>query len=256
MEMPPAKARRQDWNLVNTLSSESTINLLTKEKVIEEQNIKTITVLGRPSDKNKWNEKSRQNNGPKFSFGPSKKNWILHICKEIDILYEQEADDVIINDDYNNVKGPEMRPVTATIIKVKEEDDTSSASSYDVFQNLIIKKTTYEYGYGGSSSLFKKKGGYGYELDFGNGGLGMSSLMKRKKNLEFGIGAGAEAGAGSGSLSGNNFISQTKIITTGKSQQNYMGSSNGGNFMYRGTAGDGDEGWIRACGGRQRDSAD
>jgi hypothetical protein len=26
--------------------------------------------------------------------------------------------------------------------------------------------------------------------------------------------------------------------------------------MYRGTAGDGDEGWIRACGGRQRDSAD
>ena len=240
MEMPPAKARRQDWNLVNTLSSESTINLLTKEKVIEEQNIKTITVLGRPSDKNKWNEKSRQNNGPKFSFGPSKKNWILHICKEIDILYEQEADDVIINDDYNNVKGPEMRPVTATIIKVKEEDDTSSASSYDVFQNLIIKKTTYEYGYGGSSSLFKKKGGYGYELDFGNGGLGMSSLMKRKKNLEFGIGAGAEAGAGSGSLSGNNFISQTKIITTGKSQQNYMGSSNGGNFMYRGTAGDGD----------------
>ena len=238
MEMPPSKPRRQDWNLVNTLSSESKINLLTKEKVIKEQNIKTITVLGRPSDKNKWNEKSRQNKGPKVSFGPSKKKWALHICKENDILYEQEADDVIINDDYNNVKGPEMRPVTATIIKVKEEDDTSSASSYDVFQNIIIKKTNYEYGYGGSSSLFKKKGGYGYELDFGNGGLGMSSLMKRKKNFEFGIGVGA--GAGSGSLSGNNFISQTKIITTGNSQQNYMGSSNGGNFMYRGIGGDRD----------------
>ena len=37
-------------------------------------------------------------------------------------------DDVIINDDYNNIKGPEIRPNTATIIKVNEKDETSSVS--------------------------------------------------------------------------------------------------------------------------------
>ena len=69
----------------------------------------------------------------------------MKICKEIDILYEQEVDDVIINDDYNNVKGPEMRPITATIIKVKEESETSSVASYDVFQNLVNRRSNFEY---------------------------------------------------------------------------------------------------------------
>ena len=56
------------------------------------------------------------------------------------MLFEQKADDVIINDDYNNVKGPEMRPIHATIIKINEEE-TSSVTSYDVFQNVIFKNT-------------------------------------------------------------------------------------------------------------------
>ena len=73
----------------------------------------------------------RQQKGLKLVYGPTKK-WDIKICKEIDLFFEQEADEVIINDDYNNVKGPEMRPVTATIIKVKDEDDISKSD--------IIKK--------------------------------------------------------------------------------------------------------------------
>jgi len=105
-----------------------------------------IVNKGRRTDttkKNKWDNKIRKQKGIKLGF-PSTKKWYLKICKENDILYEQEADDVIINDDYNNVKGPEMRPITATIIKVNEEEETSSVSSYDVFENLIIKKANYE----------------------------------------------------------------------------------------------------------------
>ena len=145
MEVPAARRRTQDWNLVNNLSSESTVNILTKEKLYLEQKMMPITVLGEPNaNKNKWNDKIRKQKGFKLGF-PSTKKWTLNICKEIDIDYEQEADDVIINDDYNNVKGPEMRPITATIIKVNEEDDTSSVSSYDVFQNFISKKIEYDY---------------------------------------------------------------------------------------------------------------
>ena len=50
MAMKAEKARPKDWNLVNDLSSESTINILTKEKVITEENIKSITVLGKASN--------------------------------------------------------------------------------------------------------------------------------------------------------------------------------------------------------------
>ena len=143
--MPAAKKIRQDWNLINNLSSESTVNILTKEKKLLPERAETITSIGEGGINNKWNDKIRRQKGFKQSFYPTKKSFILKICKEIDILYEQEADDVIINDDYNNVKGPEMRPITATIIKVKEESETSSVASYDVFQNLVNRRSNFEY---------------------------------------------------------------------------------------------------------------
>jgi hypothetical protein len=81
-----------------------------------------------------------------------------------------------------------MRPVTATIIKVKEEEDTSSVSSYDVFQNVIVKRTGYEFGLGGSAL---KKGGLGsygaYQLGLGSGGIGGIGLLKDRKDFEFGM---------------------------------------------------------------------
>ena len=187
MLMPASRKKRQDWNVVNNYSTQSTINILTKEKKLCEQKTKTITVIGVSSNKNKWNETIRKQKGVKLGFGPTKK-WDLKVNKEIDLEYEQESDDVIINDDYNNVKGPEMRPVTATIIKVKEEEDTSSVSSYDVFQNVIIKRTGYEFGLGGSALKKGGLGGYGaYQLGLGSGGIGGIGLLKDRKDFEFGM---------------------------------------------------------------------
>ncbi len=181
LEMPATTKRRQNWNLVNNLSSESTVNILTNEKKLSEQKIRPLTVLGDTTKKNKWDNKIRKQKGIKLGF-PSTKKWYLKICKENDILYEQEADDVIINDDYNNVKGPEMRPITATIIKVNEEEETSSVSSYDVFENLIIKKANYEFDYGSKASLLKSKNGIPYTFSNGSLGPGLGGPKKLENN--------------------------------------------------------------------------
>ena len=146
IDYPASRPRRPNWNLVNNTSLETSINLLSKQNDYVKQNVIPFTVLAENTEKNKWNEKIRKQKGIKLGFGAYKKKWDLEICKEIDIIYEQESDDdVIINDDYNNIQGPLMRPITATIIKINDEDDTSSMSSYDVFQKLIIKTTNYEF---------------------------------------------------------------------------------------------------------------
>jgi hypothetical protein len=124
MEMIP---ERKDWNKVNGVSSESKVNLLPKEIV-----------------KKNWNEQLNQQIGEKLDFTPKTKKWTLSICKEIDIIYKQESEEVLVNDDYNNVKELGMRPITATIFKIMEEDDTSSVASFDVFQNIIFNKKIYE----------------------------------------------------------------------------------------------------------------
>ena len=53
MEMAPARKRRANWNLVNTSSLETSVNYLTKEKILEEQNVNPLTIIEEGKDKNK-----------------------------------------------------------------------------------------------------------------------------------------------------------------------------------------------------------
>ena len=154
MTMPPARKRRQDWNLINKASSETNVNILVKEKVLMEQKAIPITVFAEDTGKNKWNEIVRKQKGIKLVFESCKtKKWDLSICKEINLFFEQEADEVIINDDYNDIKGPQMRPIIVTVLKVNEDEETSSVTSYDVFQNLIVKKNNVDIQLGAESKL-------------------------------------------------------------------------------------------------------
>ena len=164
IDFPAMRGKRQDWNLVNATTSETTINLLSIEKPISEQKVRPFTIPADNIYNNNWNEKVRKQKGVKLAF-PSKKNWFLDITKEVNLVFEQDSDEVIINDDYNNVQGPLMRPVTATIIRVNEDDETSSVSSYDIFQNLIVRSTKYEFNYE-SEKFLKNKG---FEFDLSNG---------------------------------------------------------------------------------------
>ena len=175
--MPPARKRRQDWNLVCTPVNSISDNYLVKEKVLEQQKLNPITIIEDNQDKNKWKGDVRKQNGVKLLYPKQikTKKFILSICKEINLFFEHEIDEVIVNDDYNNIQGPQMRPVVVTVIKVNEEDETSSVTSYDVFQNLIMKKTNINFEYEGQNE-FKNSYEFGknisssgnYEIVIGN----------------------------------------------------------------------------------------
>ena len=108
-----------------------------------------LTIINKSLPKNKWNDIIKREKCAKMVFkscnkiGNKNKKWILSIMKENDFNFIQEADEVIINDDYNAVYMPQMRPINVTILKMRDNEETSSESSlYDVFHNIIVKKNT------------------------------------------------------------------------------------------------------------------
>ena len=152
MTMPSERKRRPDWNLVNKSSNEEPINILGKEKILVEQKVRPLSVFGEPKKPNRWNEIVRAQKGTKLVFEAKKikskkSKWYLSVCKEINMCYEREADEVIVNDDYNDIKGTQMRPIIVTVLKVNEDEETSSVTSYDVFQNIIVKKSNIDINY-------------------------------------------------------------------------------------------------------------
>ena len=169
--MPPERKRRPNWNLVNTSSLESTVDYLVKEKIIEQQSLNPITLIEENTLKNKWQNKIRKQLGTRLTYKKKDKRlkWTLSICsKVIDLFFEHSIDDVVINDDYNNVQGPQMRPIIVTVLKANEADDTSSIASYDVFQNLVIKKGTLNFELGKNRNIeinIKKNIQSEYEMD-------------------------------------------------------------------------------------------
>ena len=143
MEMPPERKRRPNWNLVNTPSLATSVNyLLAKEKILEPQNVNPLSIIEEDKNKDKWKMNVKKQSGIKLAFDKIPKKFDLSIKKEINMFFEREVDDVIVNDDYNNIAGPQTRPIIVTVIKVNEEEETSSVSSYDVFKNLIIQKSS------------------------------------------------------------------------------------------------------------------
>ena len=152
MTMPSERKRRPDWNLVNKASNEELINIFGKEKILVEQKVRPLSVFGEPKKPNRWNEIVRTQKGAKLVFEAKKikykkSKWYLSVCKEINMFYEREADEVIINDDYNDIKGTQMRPIIVTVLKVNEDEETSSVTSYDVFENIIVKKSNIDINY-------------------------------------------------------------------------------------------------------------
>lgn len=192
MLMPPERKRRPNWNLVNTSSLESTVDYLVKEKIIEQQSLNPITLIEENTLKNKWQNKIREQLGIRLTYKKKDKRlkWTLSICsKVIDLFFEHSIDDVVINDDYNNVQGPQMRPIIVTVLKANEADDTSSISSYDVFQNLVIKKGTLNFELGKNRNIeinIKKNIQSEYEMDGKikkfNGKLRMEENRQKNQN--------------------------------------------------------------------------
>ncbi len=73
LQMLASRKKRQNWNLVNNLSSESILNILAKDKKLLEQKIRPLTVLSDVNKENKWNNKIRKQKGIKLGFYSTKK---------------------------------------------------------------------------------------------------------------------------------------------------------------------------------------
>ena len=183
------KKKLGNWNLVNTTSLETTVNYLTKEKILEEQNVNPLTIIEEGKGKNKWKETVRKQNGIKLVFGKKVKKFDLTIKKEINLFFEREIDDVIVNDDYNNIAGPQTRPIIVTVIKVKEEDETSSVTSYDVFKDLIIQKSHLNIEFG-SSSANAQRNIMEFNRNIKSGGSYEINLMNRSNKISGTFGNG------------------------------------------------------------------
>ena len=187
MTMPSERKRRPDWNLVNKASNEELINIFGKEKILVEQKVRPLSVFGEPKKPNRWNEIVRTQKGAKLVFEAKKikykkSKWYLSVCKEINMFYEREADEVIINDDYNDIKGTQMRPIIVTVLKVNEDEETSSVTSYDVFQNIIVNKSNIDINYNSGNKFGIGVNALKNRIDFGH--FGKRELFGKLKMAE------------------------------------------------------------------------
>ena len=151
----------------------------------------SFTIINKNLPKNKWNDIIKRQKGAKMIFKSSNKiinknkKWILSIRKENDFKFIQDADDVIINDDYNAVYIPQMRPINVTILKMKEDEETSSEfSSYDVFRNIIVKTSTLDYRFRKSGLDFLNNNDRFKKNIFGRGFNGKIANSRRLRTVE------------------------------------------------------------------------
>ena len=182
--IPSERKRRPDWKLVNTISLVNSINYLAKEKIMEEQNVNPLTIIEENNNKNKWKDVVKKQNGVKLLFEKKNiKKWELLICKEINMFFEHEMDDVIVNDDYNNISRPQMRPVVVTVLKMKEDEETSSVTSYDVLKNVIIKQSNLNINIGYN---FRSNMEFNNRIEF-NKNNNSNNLIGNKESNKFSV---------------------------------------------------------------------
>ena len=137
----PKKPEKKDFNKINNIVPGTRTDILTKEKIIKLEQIKSIEALREKEKKDKWNKMAKKRPSFKFGYLPKKKNWLLNITNRVnDLYFQKEPVDAKIHEDDNDNQLVHRRPIQATILKMDEDDETSSVSSYDVFQHLMMKK--------------------------------------------------------------------------------------------------------------------
>ena len=128
--------KEKRWQNLNTFKKN--INYYGKKNPLCEKRVRSLIITGKK--KKEWNKINKKQKGVKLFFS-LKKDWELDITKASNLFFEQEDEGIILNDDYNTINENEllMRPVQATILKVHDEDSSSSVSSYDFLQYIKTK---------------------------------------------------------------------------------------------------------------------
>ena len=137
-----ADYQKRDWNSITKPIREKPLSIEKKPKILLERREKELYINGKKNKQNLSKERFES-----INIKGNEKNWNIITKKEnksdftikgiVKEKIENNAkdEDILINDDYNNVKKTSFAQVRAKISKEKENSEESS-SEYDVFKYL------------------------------------------------------------------------------------------------------------------------
>ena len=128
--------KSKDWNKNIRERNEIKINMLTRKPrrhLLSKHRVQPVILKGKDSN---WNRIVKRENDTKLQIdkSPKKANFVL--SKDIEFQIENEAEEILVNDDYNIVEENYSRPIRANIRKVEDLTEESVSSEYDILKNI------------------------------------------------------------------------------------------------------------------------
>ena len=128
--------KSKDWNKNIRERNEIKLNMLTRKSrrhILSKHRVQPVILKGKESN---WNKIVKRENDTKLQIdkSPKKANFVL--TKDIEFQIENEAEEILVNDDYNIVEENYSRPIRANIRKVEDLTEESVSSDYDILKNI------------------------------------------------------------------------------------------------------------------------
>ena len=120
-----------DWNKKNNKRKEVQITMKQQAKKKETEN--------------KWNNLIKKENDSNINIERTKKTQDFVLSHGDEVTISNEAEEILVNDDYNIVEENYTRPIRANIRKIQDVSEESVSSEYDVLKG--IKKYMGQYQY-------------------------------------------------------------------------------------------------------------
>ena len=133
-----------DWNKKNNKRKEVQINMVKrpKKKIITKQKIQPVIIKGQ---ENNWNNLIKQENDTNINIERTPKLNVFELSHGDEVNISNEAEEILINDDYNIVEENYARPIRANIKKVHDISEESVSSEYDVLKGIQKYMGQYQY---------------------------------------------------------------------------------------------------------------
>ena len=128
--------KTKDWN--NYIKERNVIKInmpvrKARKLPLSKNRIQPVILKGKEKT---WNTCNKKENDTKIQIDKTVKKTTFNISKESDIYIENEAEEILVNDDYNIVEENYARPIRANIRKVEDYTEESASSEYDILKNI------------------------------------------------------------------------------------------------------------------------
>ena len=106
-----------------------------KKGVLLKQRVQPVIIKGK---ENNWNNVIKRENDSNLHIEKTEKinNNNFNIIKGDEVHISNEAEEILVNDDYNIVEENYTRPIRANIRKIQEYSEESKSSEYDVLKGI------------------------------------------------------------------------------------------------------------------------